>query len=1064
MASGVVIRLKNLPLAAGTIDIRRFFNGLRIPDGGVHIIGGDDGTTFILFSTDEDARQAMLQDGQVLCGSVIKLMLSSHTEMKTVIEQSQRICEQLRGQRPPDPPITNLSSRSTASNYQKPQERPQTKPTNQEVPAESLDANDVYIEIKGMPFSVNQTDIVYFFSSLSVSAIKFMLDDKQRKNGSGYIKFSSPKDKQLGLKRDRNFIGSRFVKLASATERQWLLANSHYETIRLASENAINRKRQQSVTSTDEALPKRSRELSPLKSDNCVEVRGLPATSTFKDVGDFFSRLKFAEGGLYVEMNGSVCKGIAYVEFVSYADFKQALDKDGDMVNGHQVRVISLSKQNMLEQISKHKKQIKAKREEQEKKLRDKKSKEVDFHKKKDQSRKQKDMNEWLRRQHIKEESERKRLGQEKPSVEESKQLGQLLLDAKAIENLKLTEDSKLNEELKAKILELAEQANSIADNVKVEKAEEPLPGAEEMDIVDDANEEPNVQTTTIQQHIAVPSTTLGLTMLGNSGSVVAPQVPVGFNPLINPPFSLAGLSTIRPPPLPGTLPFSSAGLVPVLPSVPFMPSPSAPVNVPHVPPGVVLPPPTPGVGLPINTFSETMVTTTLASSVVSPVVNNLQGTLVGHFPETVNSEYARVANAPYYATEEHVRHFFSGLNIPEKGIQFINKADGRRSGQIFIKFASKEDAAKAALKDDSKFLGRSVLVKTATMKVLSVIYQKLTKGKEYVPTFGSSKASSSVEDDAIAKQILVDQMTCVCIGNIPPTATEEDIVKLLDGIKFLKNKILIVKNSDGKCRGDVYVEFESSFECIKAANLHDKAKIGEQIIRVLPLTFEAMIKEFNSKQHQSAGTQVAKSNGHNYKTVVASETLVQPFDLTGYQGPPQKFENITKTGAPPIPSNFMRSQFDPLPRSFPDVPPPRHPFPDLPMTLPPLGAPDVLLPPTPEELVRMQMDPVFGLPPHAPPPLPSTLFMNRPPLPINSPVATVKMSNLAFRVTREDIMEFFARYDPLPDSIKLMYNNQGKPTGDGIVSFPNFEAAKAAVEKLNFRRFLARKIRLTLH
>jgi hypothetical protein len=36
-ASNIIIRLQNLPNEARAIDIRRFFTGLSIPDGGVHV-------------------------------------------------------------------------------------------------------------------------------------------------------------------------------------------------------------------------------------------------------------------------------------------------------------------------------------------------------------------------------------------------------------------------------------------------------------------------------------------------------------------------------------------------------------------------------------------------------------------------------------------------------------------------------------------------------------------------------------------------------------------------------------------------------------------------------------------------------------------------------------------------------------------------------------------------------------------------------------------------------------------------------------------------------------------
>lgn len=45
----VIIRLQNLPWSANALDIRQFFNGLSIPEGGVHIVGGELGDAFIAF-------------------------------------------------------------------------------------------------------------------------------------------------------------------------------------------------------------------------------------------------------------------------------------------------------------------------------------------------------------------------------------------------------------------------------------------------------------------------------------------------------------------------------------------------------------------------------------------------------------------------------------------------------------------------------------------------------------------------------------------------------------------------------------------------------------------------------------------------------------------------------------------------------------------------------------------------------------------------------------------------------------------------------------------------------
>ncbi|ETE61506.1 RNA-binding protein 12 [Ophiophagus hannah] len=127
----VVIRLQGLPIVAGTMDIRHFFSGLTIPDGGVHIVGGELGEAFIVFATDEDARLGMMRTGGTIKGSKVTLLLSSKTEMQNMIELSRRRFETANLDIPPanasrsvPPPSSGISSRvtlsTTVSNFNSP--------------------------------------------------------------------------------------------------------------------------------------------------------------------------------------------------------------------------------------------------------------------------------------------------------------------------------------------------------------------------------------------------------------------------------------------------------------------------------------------------------------------------------------------------------------------------------------------------------------------------------------------------------------------------------------------------------------------------------------------------------------------------------------------------------------------------------------------------------------------------------------------------------------------------------------------------------------------------------
>lgn len=85
----VIIRLQGLPWSSSAASIRQYFKDLNIPPGGVHIIGGEKGDAFIAFSTDEDARQAMMLNLGNIDGSQIMLYLSSKTQMQQVIAEAR---------------------------------------------------------------------------------------------------------------------------------------------------------------------------------------------------------------------------------------------------------------------------------------------------------------------------------------------------------------------------------------------------------------------------------------------------------------------------------------------------------------------------------------------------------------------------------------------------------------------------------------------------------------------------------------------------------------------------------------------------------------------------------------------------------------------------------------------------------------------------------------------------------------------------------------------------------------------------------------------------------------
>ena len=86
-----VVRLQNLPWSASAPDVRKFFKGLEIPNGGVRIIGGEEGECFVTFTSRRDAHDALRKDGDRLNDMRVKLFQSRQVPKKVQIMRNKNV-------------------------------------------------------------------------------------------------------------------------------------------------------------------------------------------------------------------------------------------------------------------------------------------------------------------------------------------------------------------------------------------------------------------------------------------------------------------------------------------------------------------------------------------------------------------------------------------------------------------------------------------------------------------------------------------------------------------------------------------------------------------------------------------------------------------------------------------------------------------------------------------------------------------------------------------------------------------------------------------------------------
>lgn len=88
----------------------------------------------------------------------------------------------------------------------------------------------------------------------------------------------------------------------------------------------------------------------------------------------------------------------------------------------------------------------------------------------------------------------------------------------------------------------------------------------------------------------------------------------------------------------------------------------------------------------------------------------------------------------------------------------------------------------------------------------------------------------------------------------------------------------------------------------------------------------------------------------------------------------------------------------------------------------------------------------------------------NLPPLPseLNEYIGRILvLSNVAYRATREEILDFLRSYSPIPDTLKIRCDVHGKPTGYGVVACETKNDASRAIAELHNQIFMQRKIYL---
>ena len=327
----IIIRLQNLPWTGSALDIRRFFRDLLIPDGGVHIIGGPKGEAFIAFATDEDARKAMMLDGQCIGDSSIKLFLSSKVEMQNSISMARGISAPRPsiGDAPFGAPVGMGSNVQMNSSFGDSSSGFNVNPSinmggqgdflgSQPINPGNSFRRSLGPYGDGLPNNMTRNPNTIFSSGRpddwNHGDVDFPNDNKQWNQTQEYnytpdLEYGEPR---YGNNMDRTY--------SDYDDRKPFGGDSDFRS----DFRAENKRRY-------------DREL-------CVIVSNLPFSVSFKDVRSFFRGSEIPRDGLKLlnDSNGQRI-GVAYIRFATPHDAKRALSKNGIFVGENRIVIESCS-------------------------------------------------------------------------------------------------------------------------------------------------------------------------------------------------------------------------------------------------------------------------------------------------------------------------------------------------------------------------------------------------------------------------------------------------------------------------------------------------------------------------------------------------------------------------------------------------------------------------------------------------------------------------------------------------------------------------------------------------
>nr|XP_033798284.1 epithelial splicing regulatory protein 2 isoform X2 [Geotrypetes seraphini] len=410
----------------------------------------------------------------------------------------------------------------------------------------------------------------------------------------------------------------------------------------------------------------------------------------------------------------------------------------------------------------------------------------------------------------------------------------------------------------------------------------------------------------------------------------------------------------------------------------------------------------------------------------------------VAQFLSMENQVIIRMRGLPFTATPEDVLGFL-GTECPvtggKEGLLFVKYPDGRPTGDAFVVFSC-EEYAQQALKKHKEILGKRYieLFRSTAAEVQQVLNRYLST--PLIPTLPGPIIPVIPSPYPMVTSTVRD---CVRLRGLPYTAAIDDILEFMgDSTVDIKQRgVHMVLNQQGRPSGDAFIQMKSSDKAYLVAQKCHKKMMKDRYVEVFQCSGEEMNFVLMGGTLNRSGLSPPPCLSPPAYAAFQAATAVIPAEAAAalYQSPAllstARNHHASATAPPAV--AYYPAQATQLYMNYTAY----YPSPPVsPTTVGYIAAPPASL----AAAASASHTPV-----------------------VPQPGALVRMQGLPYNTGMKEILSFFQGYQLHTDSILVLYNLSGKPSGEALVTFPDLGLAKKAVAEKHGQLFGGRQVDLFL-